>query len=49
MAFTDDAARAALRRLFDAVTHPRDARSEWDDLAHAPLAEQIVHQTFCGT
>ena len=37
------------RRLFDAVTHPREERAEWDDLAHAPLAEQIVHQTFCGT
>ncbi|MDQ1898963.1 YdiU family protein [Paracoccus sp. WLY502] len=37
------------QRLFDAVIHPREARAEWDDLSHAPLAEQIVHQTFCGT
>lgn len=40
---------APFRRLFDAATHPRDARADWDDLSHAPRSEQIVHQTFCGT
>jgi uncharacterized protein YdiU (UPF0061 family) len=36
-------------RLFDAVTHPRQGRADWDDLAHAPRDEQIVRNTFCGT
>ncbi|WP_295043957.1 YdiU family protein [uncultured Paracoccus sp.] len=40
---------APFRRLFEAVTHPRDARADWNDLSHAPRPEQIVHQTFCGT
>ena len=37
------------RRLFDAVTHPREARDDWADLAAPPRSDQIVHQTFCGT
>jgi uncharacterized protein YdiU (UPF0061 family) len=37
------------RRLFDAVTHPREGRADWDDLANAPREEQVVRQTFCGT
>ncbi|MDP5308949.1 protein adenylyltransferase SelO [Paracoccus spongiarum] len=37
------------RRLFDAVTHPREDRPDWDDLALAPRPEQRVRQTFCGT
>lgn len=40
---------APFRTLFDAVTHPREARPEWDRLADAPLDEQVVRQTFCGT
>ena len=40
---------APFHRLFDAVTHPRDQRPEWDDLSDAPKPEQVVHQTFCGT
>jgi serine/tyrosine/threonine adenylyltransferase len=40
---------APFKTLFDAVTHPREARSEWSRLADAPLDEQIVRQTFCGT
>ena len=36
-------------RLFDAVTHQRRGRADWDDLAHAPRDEQIVRNTFCGT
>jgi len=40
---------APFERLFHAVTHPRVMREEWADLAHAPLAEQVVHATFCGT
>ncbi|WP_235756769.1 protein adenylyltransferase SelO [Paracoccus salsus] len=37
------------RHLFAAVTHPREARAEWDDLALAPEPGQVVQQTFCGT
>ena len=40
---------APFRRLFAAVTHPREARAEWDDLAAAPLPDEAVRQTFCGT
>ncbi len=40
---------APFRRLFAAVTHPREARAEWDDLATAPLPNEAVRQTFCGT
>ena len=40
---------APFRTLFDAVTHPREARPEWVRLADAPLDEQVVRQTFCGT
>ena len=40
---------APFRRLFDAVTHPREARAPWDDLSDAPRPDEIVRQTFCGT
>ncbi|MEE2862307.1 MAG: protein adenylyltransferase SelO [Paracoccus sp. (in: a-proteobacteria)] len=40
---------AQFDRLFHAVTHPREARDEWADLATPPLPDQVVHQTFCGT
>lgn len=40
---------APFERLFAALTHPREARPEWADLALAPRTEQLVHQTFCGT
>ncbi|MBC9245912.1 YdiU family protein [Paracoccus sp. 11-3] len=40
---------APFNRLFEAVTHPREQRAEWDDLANAPEPAQVVRQTFCGT
>ena len=40
---------APFNRLLDAVTHPRDDRAEWDDLARAPLPAEAVQRTFCGT
>lgn len=40
---------APFQRLFEAVTHPLELRSDWADLAHPPLPDQVVHQTFCGT
>lgn len=40
---------APFQRLFDAVTHPREDRAEWKDLADAPRPDECVHQTFCGT
>ncbi|MBK4217777.1 YdiU family protein [Paracoccus caeni] len=40
---------APFRRLFEAVTHPREKRAEWDDLAVPPRPEEVVRQTFCGT
>lgn len=35
--------------LLDAVTHPQEARSEWDSLASPPNPDETVRQTFCGT
>ena len=40
---------APFHALFEAVTHPREARPEWDDLALAPLPQERVARTFCGT
>lgn len=40
---------APFNRMFDAVTHPRQQKPEWDTLSSAPKPEQIVRQTFCGT
>ena len=40
---------APFKHLFDAVTHPRDDRDEWLDLARAPMPSEAVRQTFCGT
>ena len=40
---------APFERLFDAITHPRDLRTDWADLAQAPTPAQAVRQTFCGT
>lgn len=40
---------APFRRLDAALRHPFEARAEWDELSHAPLVQEIVHQTFCGT
>ena len=40
---------APFEHLFLAVTHPREDRADWADLARAPLPEQAVRQTFCGT
>lgn len=37
------------RQLFEALTHPREARDDWQHLSDAPLATELVHQTFCGT
>ncbi len=40
---------APFHRLLAAVTHPREDRDDWADLSHAPLPNEAVHQTFCGT
>ncbi|WCR12191.1 YdiU family protein [Paracoccus stylophorae] len=40
---------APFQRLFEAVTHPREDRPEWRDLARAPRPDEAVRQTFCGT
>lgn len=40
---------APFNRLFAAVTHPREALAEWDDLAQPPKPDEVVRQTFCGT
>ncbi|MGZ3216586.1 protein adenylyltransferase SelO [Paracoccus sp. T5] len=40
---------STFNRLFEAVTHPRDLRDDWADLSHAPLEQEVVHHTFCGT
>ena len=40
---------APFNRMFDAVTHPRQQKPEWDTLSRAPKSEQIVRHTFCGT
>lgn len=36
-------------RLDGALRAPFDERPDWADLAQAPLPDQIVHRTFCGT
>ncbi|MRX51839.1 YdiU family protein [Paracoccus sp. S-4012] len=41
--------RAPFHALFDAVTHPREDRAEWDDFARAPAPQERVRATFCGT
>ncbi|SCY73496.1 protein adenylyltransferase SelO [Paracoccus tibetensis] len=40
---------APFRRLNEALVHPFEARAAWDELSNAPLVQEIVHQTFCGT
>ncbi|PZO64251.1 MAG: YdiU family protein [Paracoccus denitrificans] len=40
---------APFHRLLDAVTHPLDAQSDWDDLADAPSETEAVWVTYCGT
>ncbi|AUH34775.1 protein adenylyltransferase SelO [Paracoccus tegillarcae] len=40
---------APFQRLLAGVTHPREDRGEWDDLAQKPLPTEIVRRTFCGT
>lgn len=40
---------AAFRRLNDALVRPFEAKAEWNDLSNAPLVQEIVHHTFCGT
>lgn len=40
---------APFRRLNDALVRPFEATAEWDDLSNAPLVQEIVHHTFCGT
>lgn len=37
------------QRLYAAVTHPREDRPDWADLANRPLPAELVHRTFCGT
>ncbi|MDS9468369.1 YdiU family protein [Paracoccus sp. MBLB3053] len=37
------------RKLDQALRAPFEDRPEWDELALAPLPEQIVQRTFCGT
>ncbi|RJE83784.1 protein adenylyltransferase SelO [Paracoccus onubensis] len=41
--------RAPFETLCDAVTHPRETRSEWDAFALPPKPDEAVRQTFCGT
>lgn len=36
-------------RLDQALHAPWTDRPEWDDLAQAPLPDELVHRTFCGT
>ncbi|MDO5646354.1 YdiU family protein [Paracoccus sp. (in: a-proteobacteria)] len=36
-------------RLYEALTHPFDARDDWADLSAAPRPDQVVQATFCGT
>ena len=48
-AAAEDGDFAPFERLLDAVTHPREDRAEWDDLARAPLPSEAVQRTFCGT
>src|SRR5690606_13028612 len=40
--------RVPFETLCDAVTHPRETRSEWDDFALPPKPDETVRQTFCG-
>ena len=35
--------------LFDAATHPREDRADWDAFALAPAEDERVRATFCGT
>ena len=44
-----DGDMSLFQQLLAALTHPRDDRAEWDDLASKPLPTEIVHRTFCGT
>lgn len=37
------------RRLVEAYKAPYQERSEYQDLTEAPLASEVVRQTFCGT
>ena len=42
--------REALRAYMDTTLRaPFTDKPEWDALARAPLPDQIVHRTFCGT
>ena len=40
---------APFTRLLAALTHPREDRVIWDDLALPPSPAEAVRQTFCGT
>lgn len=40
---------APFARLLEALTHPREDRAIWDDLALPPSPAEAVRQTFCGT
>lgn len=40
---------APFHRLALAVTHPRDDREDWDDLALPPAMGEEVRVTYCGT
>lgn len=40
---------APFHHLLAAVTHPREDREAWADLALAPTPDEVVRQTFCGT
>ncbi|MTH63485.1 protein adenylyltransferase SelO [Paracoccus shanxieyensis] len=45
----DDGDFTLFHRLDAALRDPFTDRAEWDDLAQAPLADEIVQRTFCGT
>lgn len=40
---------APFQRLLAALTHPRETRDDWFDLAIPPRPAERVTQTFCGT
>ncbi len=40
---------APFHRLLDSLENPYSEQDEYADLERAPLAEEIIHETFCGT
>ncbi|QBG47026.1 YdiU family protein [Verrucomicrobia bacterium S94] len=40
---------APFHRLVDALAKPYELRSEYSEYEKAPMPDELVHQTFCGT